>query len=186
MISTLSGEILDLGVDSCVLAVAGIGFQVAITPRHAMSLKIGEATSLFTRMVVREVDLSLFGFPEKQDRELFDLLCSVSGIGPKLAMTVLAGMEASSIRNAVNSQNEAAFRAISGVGPKTAKLIIISLAGKVGLGGVAANQNVLSALTQLGTSEAEARSVLDKLPKDLQDSELLKQALSELGKKRLI
>jgi len=186
MISTLSGDISDLGLDFCVLSVSGIGFHVALTPRHAMGLKVGQGAALFTRMVVREDDMSLFGFPDKQERELFDLLCSVNGIGPKLAMTVLAGMEANSIRSAVNSQNEAAFRAISGVGPKTAKLIIISLSGKVGVGGVAANQNVLNALTQLGTPEPEARAVLEKLPRDLQDSELLKQALSELGKKRLI
>lgn len=186
MISSLAGKVLELQLDSCVLDIAGVGFQIALTPRHAVSLKLGEQTQLFTRLVVREDDLSLFGFETQKDRQLFDLLCSVNGIGPKLAMTVLAGLDAQAISNAVNSQNEAAFRAISGIGPKTAKLIIISLAGKVGQSGSVANETVVSALTQLGTPEAEARAVLDKLPKDLSDSDLLKAALSELGKKRLV
>lgn len=186
MISTLSGTVQDVQLDGCVLEIAGVGFQVALSPRHAITLSVGSEASIFTRLVVREDDLSLFGFASSQDRQLFDLLCSVSGIGPKLAMTVLSGMDAQAIAHAVNTQNESAFRSISGVGPKTAKLIIISLAGKVGATLTSANQTVLSALTQLGTPENEARAVLEKLPKDLSDSDLLKAALSELGKKRLV
>lgn len=185
MISSLRGTVLDIQLDSCVLEIAGVGFQVSLSPRHAISLKAGDSVQLFTRLVVREDDLSLFGFETARDRRIFDLLCSVNGIGPKLAMTVLAGLDADAISNAINSSNEAAFRAISGVGPKTAKLIIISLAGKVGLPVSSANETVIAALTQLGTPETEARAVLEKLPKGLSDSDLLKNALSELGKKRL-
>lgn len=186
MISSLRGTVVELQLDSCVLDISGVGFHIALTPRHSISLKVGETSNVFTRLIVREDDLSLFGFESARDRQLFDLLCSVNGIGPKLAMTVLSGLDADAITNAVNSQNESAFRAISGVGPKTAKLIIISLAGKVGLSSTTANETVVAALTQLGTSEAEARAVLEKLPKGMSDSELLKTALSELGKKRLI
>lgn len=186
MISSLTGKVLDVEPSSVVIAVAGVGFSVSITPRHALKLVSGNEVTLETKLVVREDDLSLFGFESKQERELFELLCTVNGIGPKLAMTVLAGIEAEDIRKAVNSQNEAAFRAIAGVGPKTAKLIIISLAGKVGFATNSnTNSNVLGALIQLGTAEAEARKILEGLPKELSDAELLKQALAALGSQRL-
>ena len=92
MISTLSGTIASLGVDSCVIEVGGVGLHVHLTPRHILKLRAGDKTSIDTRLVVREDELSLFGFQSAQEREQFDLLCSVSGIGPKLAMTTLAGM----------------------------------------------------------------------------------------------
>ena len=118
MISTLSGTIASLGADSCVIEVGGVGLHVHLTPRHILKLRTGDKTSIDTRLVVREEELSLFGFQSAQEREQFDLLCSVSGIGPKLAMTTLAGMDAVGIANAVNNQDEAAFRAIPGIGPK--------------------------------------------------------------------
>lgn len=186
MISSLTGKVLDVSLDRVVLDVSGVGFGIVLTPRHALSIAVGQEVSVFTKLIVREDDLSLYGFESQSTREIFELLTSVNGVGPKLAMTVLSGLSSDEIRSAINSQNEQAFRAISGVGPKTAKLIIISLAGKVGLSaGSKLNENVLSALLQLGTSEAEARKVLDELPKDLSDSDLLKLALAELGTKRL-
>ena len=186
MISTLSGTVASLGLDYCVIEVGGVGLHVHLTPRHILKLKTGEKVSVATRLIVREDELSLFGVQSSQEREQFDLLCSVSGIGPKLAMTTLAGMDATGIANAVNSQDEAAFRAIPGIGPKTAKLILISLGGKVGLSAATpARERVLQALIQLGTEESQARRVLSEIDGSLSESEALRAALAQLGKGKL-
>lgn len=186
MISQLSGTVIELGLDRAVVLVGGVGFSVALTPKQALKLKVDQQVSIRTKLVVREDDLSLYGFESATDAEFFDLLCSVSGIGPKLAMTILGGLDAQGITNAVNAQDEAVFRAIPGVGPKTAKLLIISLGGKVGLSGSKPiNEKVLQALTQLGTDPAKAVKILEALPSDASEAELLKLALSELGKGKL-
>lgn len=186
MISTLSGTVASLGLDSCVIEVGGVGLHVHLTPRHILKLKPGDKVFVETRLIVREDELSLFGFQSSKEREQFDLLCSVSGIGPKLAMTTLAGMDATGIANAVNSQDEAAFRAIPGIGPKTAKLILISLGGKVGLSAATpATERVLQALIQLGTEESQARRVLSEIDRSLSESEALRAALAQLGKGKL-
>lgn len=186
MISTLSGTVATLGVDSCVIEVGGVGLQVQLTPRHILQLKVGQAARIETRLVVREDELSLFGFLSSQEREQFDLLCSVSGIGPKLAMTTLAGMDASGIADAVNNQDEAAFRAVPGIGPKTAKLILISLGGKVGPSAQnPTRERVLQALLQLGTEESQARKVLTEVDSSLNESDSLRAALALLGKAKL-
>ncbi|MFM1767200.1 MAG: hypothetical protein RIR81_581 [Actinomycetota bacterium] len=186
MIELLSGKVARLTTDSLTLMVGGVGFRVAITPRFSLKLKLGQDLEIVTRLVVREDDLSLFGFESSGEQESFDLLCSVSGIGPKLAMTVLSGMDSQQIANAVNSQDDAAFRSISGIGPKTAKLIVISLANKVGLSSASPRSQVLEALLQLGTDEARAREILTSLPQDLDNSAALKQALALLGKSKLV
>lgn len=186
MISQLSGTLYDLNLDRAVVMVGGIGFSVALTPRHSLKLSVGSEVNLRTKLVVREDDLSLYGFESDTDALYFDLLCAVSGIGPKLAMVILGGLDAANIANAVNTQNEAAFRAIPGVGPKTAKLLLISLGGKVGISSSAGvNETVLQALTQLGTDPMRAAKVLSELPADLSDADLLKQALSSLGRSKL-
>lgn len=185
MLSTISGTVASLAAHSVVVEVSGIGFEIAITPRHSLKLSEGSTTTLQTRLIVREDDLSLYGFQDAQERALFDLLCSVSGIGPKLALTVLAGMDAESLAQAVATGNEAAFRAISGIGPKTAKLILISLGGKVSGSSSPTQQRVVEALIQLGTDEARARDAVAKANGDT-EAELLKHALAQLtaGKMR--
>ena len=186
MIELLSGRVARLATDSLTLMVAGVGFRVAITPRFSLKLRLDQDLEIVTKLVVREDDLALFGFESQGEQESFDLLCSVSGIGPKLAMTVLSGMDAQQIANAVNAQDDSAFRAISGIGPKTAKLIVISLANKVGLSSSSPRSKVLEALLQLGTDEALARDILSQLTDDLDNSAALKQALALLGKSKLV
>ena len=185
MIELLSGKVVRLSTDSLTLMVGGVGFRVAITPRFSLKIRLQQDLELVTKLVVREDDLSLFGFENSSEQEAFDLLCSVSGIGPKLAMTVLSGMDAQQIANAVNSQDDAAFKAVSGIGPKTAKLIVISLANKVGLSSSSPHSKVLEALLQLGTDEVLARDILTQLPDDLDNSAALKAALALLGKSKL-
>ena len=92
MISLLNGTIVDLSLDRAVVMVGGVGFSVSLTHRHAIKLAVGQEISLQTKLVVREDDLSLYGFESQTDASYFDLLCSVSGIGPKLAMTILGDL----------------------------------------------------------------------------------------------
>jgi len=186
VISSLQGSISQLGVDRVTLVVSGVGFSIQVTSRHAAKLKVGQELLLQTKLVVREDDLSLFGFQDQEEAALFDQLCSVNGIGPKLAMTTLSGLPPELLVNAINSQDESAFRAVPGIGPKTAKLVLITLSGKVGLSrGVRLNENVLQAMLQLGGDEVTSRQLLATLDQSLSESELLKLALSELGRSKL-
>ncbi|BDQ00324.1 Holliday junction branch migration protein RuvA [Aquiluna sp. KACHI24] len=184
MISSLTGELISLSLDRAHLSVSGVGFEIAITPRHSLTLRSGEKTTLHTRLIVREDELSLYGFQSSSERELFDQLVSVNGIGPKLALGVLAGMPEDSLRSAIANQDEAAFRAISGIGPKTAKLIILQLSGKVTLGS-GKYPAVMQALTQLGTNEAKAQQIVSSLDAGMDDSKALKQALAKLSAGKL-
>ena len=185
MLSTISGKIIHLESHQVVIEVAGIGFEIAISPRLSVQLRLDQEVSLFTRLIVREDDLSLFGFSTPVEREQFDLLCSVSGIGPKLALTVLSGMDSNQLATAVSTGDEAAFRAISGIGPKTAKLILISLGGKVSAEADPVKSRVLQALVQLGTEESSARKAIDSVEASTSESELLRMALAALGSGKL-
>ena len=113
MISSLQGTVSHLGQDRLTLVVSGVGFSIQVTSRHAAKLSVGQEFLIQTKLVVREDDLSLFGFQTGQEAELFDLLCGVNGIGPKLAMTTLSGLTGELLVNAINSQDESAFRAIT-------------------------------------------------------------------------
>ncbi len=117
MISILSGQVLEVGAESAVIGVGGVGFEVVLAPKQLMNLSVGEQESFYTRMIVKEDDIALFGFQGRLEREQFDLLCSVSGIGPKLAMTVIAGLDAESFAAAISNQDEQVFRNIPGIGP---------------------------------------------------------------------
>ena len=186
MISSLHGTISHIQSDRVTLVVSGVGFSVALTSRHAQKLSVGQELTLATKLVVREDDLSLFGFQSQQELDLFDLLCGVNGIGPKLAMTTLSGLSAELLVNAVNNQDEGAFRSIAGIGPKTAKLVLISLSGKVGASSSPKlNENVLQAMLQLGGEEYASRELLSSLDQSLSESKLLKLALAQLGKAKL-
>lgn len=185
MISILSGKLIHSSLSKVVIDVSGVGFEVGITPRYSLKLSLGESVTLYTRMIVKEDDISLFGFESMGERELFDQLCSVSGIGPKLALTTLSGLTENSLRNAIADQDELVFKSIPGIGPKTAKLIILSLTGKVGLSVKSHYPNVLAALAQLGTDEKKASQIISELESGLSDSQALKLALSKLGTGKL-
>ena len=185
MISILTGKLIHTSLSKVVVDVSGVGFEVGITPRHSLKLSMGQPVTLFTRMIVKEDDIALFGFESMGERELFDQLCSVNGIGPKLALTTLSGLTEASLRNAIADQDELVFKAIPGIGPKTAKLIILSLTGKVGLSVKSHYPNVLAALSQLGTDEKRASQIVSGLEAGLSDSQALKLALAKLGSGKL-
>jgi len=131
MISSVRGIVLAVAGTTAVIEVGGVGLSVSLTPQHALSLRVGSEATVRTALIVREDDLSLFGFVDRDELAVFDLLRGVTGVGPKSAMGVLAAMSPAQIASAVATEDDAAFRKVSGIGPKTAKLIVVSLAGKM-------------------------------------------------------
>lgn len=202
MISSVRGVVLSVAGtsavnSSAVIEVGGIGLSVSITPQHALSLRVGSEASVRTALIVREDDLALFGFVDGDELAVFDLLRGVTGVGPKSALGVLAAMSPAQIAAAVGSEDDAAFRKVSGIGPKTAKLIIVSLAGKMqGIAlSVAAStpsapssvgDSVVNALVGLGWQERLAVQTVDEVLSDnpgatLTVPALLRLALAQLG-----
>lgn len=193
MIASLRGTVSALTQVSAVIDVAGVGYFVNITPNTSRGLVSGNQVQLFTAMIVREDAMTLFAFADFEEQELFELLRSVTGVGPKSALGILGEMTPSQIRTAVAVENDSAFKAVSGIGPKTAKLITVTLAGK--LKGVTISttssasrhetEAVVSALTGLGWSEKQATEAVQSAGQELDAAAgrdaLLKLALSRLS-----
>lgn len=129
MIASLRGQVLSRTGGDVVLEVGNIGYLVAVPDRLAASVQVGESLMLHTAMVVRDDHVALFGFDSPEELNIFDLLRSVSGVGPKSALAILGHLSIDDISDAVVSENDGAFRMVSGIGPKTAKLIVLSLQG---------------------------------------------------------
>ncbi len=131
MISSLRGTVLSASGGTAVIEVGGVGFSVQLTPDHVLSLRVGDEAFVFTSLIVREDALQLFGFADTDQLQVFELLNGVSGVGPKSAIGVLSVLAPDQIAEAVAADDDAPFRKVSGIGPKTAKLIVVSLAGKL-------------------------------------------------------
>lgn len=197
MISSVRGTVIAVTGTTAIIEVGGVGLAVSVTPQLGLSLRIGTEASLRTALIVREDDLALFGFQDADELAVFDLLRGVTGVGPKSAMGVLAAMSPGEISTAVATENDAAFRKVSGIGPKTAKLIVLSLAGKMlpftATAATAAttatpvSQSVLVALVGLGWSERVAEQAVDEAVAGASAAEvasmpaLLRVALTRLG-----
>src|ERR1700753_1796099 len=123
MISSLSGTAASAGDDSLVVVVGGVGFSVAVPSQIARSTPVGSEVHLHTHLVVREDALSLFGFETREELVVFTQLIGVTGVGPKSALGVLSSLTVPQIFDAVSNDDDAPFRRVSGIGPKTAKLI---------------------------------------------------------------
>ncbi|GGH35591.1 Holliday junction branch migration protein RuvA [Microbacterium album] len=136
MISSLRGTVLHVassagGADSVVVEVGGVGFSVAVPPDVARTARVGEELALHTTLIVREDALSLFGFASRDELEVFGTMLTVSGVGPKSALGVLSALTVDQIAAAVAEDDDKPFRRVSGIGPKTAKLIVVQLQGKL-------------------------------------------------------
>ena len=149
-----------------------MGLAVQVTPATALGVRIGEEALLVTTLIVREDSLTLYGFPSADELVVFELLVGVTGVGPKSALGVLAVLSPNQIAQAVAGDDDGAFRKVSGIGPKTAKLIVLSLTGK--LAATAASTptrqpaatsvaaSVQAALIGLGWTERVAAETVDE------------------------
>jgi holliday junction DNA helicase RuvA len=196
MISSVRGTVLAIAGPAVIIEVGGVGLAIQVTPEHAASLRIGSEASVRTALIVREDDLSLYGFVDADELTVFDALRGVTGVGPKSAMGVLAAMDPGQIAQAVSREDDAAFRKVSGIGPKTAKLIIVSLAGKLAIAprsstgakaSASVEDSVLTALVGLGWNERAASQALEEAVAGATPAEreavpaLLRLALTRLG-----
>ena len=197
MISSVRGLVRSALGSVAVIEVGGVGLAVQITPATAFSLRVGTEARLSTTLIVREDSLTLYGFPSADELEVFELLVGVTGVGPKSALGVLAVLSPGQIAQAVSSEDDGAFRKVSGIGPKTAKLIVLSLAGKVFVTATAAvsarpaptsaSANVQAALIGLGWSDKVAAQAVDETlaetlePEQIGVAALLRLVLARLG-----
>ena len=190
MIASLTGLVLTSSNGQIVIDVQGVGYLVHSTAQTVGSISQGDRVSFHTSLVVREDAWTLFGFRDKQELEVFELLRSVNGVGPKSALSILNQLSVEQIAQAVSEESDESFRAVSGIGSKTAKLITLTLAGKlVAKGSKSASssthESAVSALVGLGWSERQSRDVLQQVgTKDMSDKQLLKAALQVLSKAR--
>lgn len=203
MISSLHGTVLSTGVpasgaDHVVIDVGGVGFFIYVPGDVAHTAQVGEKLRLYTNLIVREDALTLYGFAEPLELEVFSQLLSVTGVGPKSALGVLGHLTVDQIAAAVADDDDAPFRRVSGIGPKTAKLIVVQLAGKLqppaaaavgraAPAGDAVVVQVTAALVGLGWSEKVAIEAATETASAASDADrssvpaLLRQALAALG-----
>ena len=194
MISSISGSVKSASINSLVVEVGGVGLLLQVPIRIAAKMQVGERVSFHTYLIVREDALTLYGFTEIVDRDFFELLLSVTGIGPKVAQSILANSDAVSIANAIITSNLKSLEAVPGLGKKGAQRLVLELkdkaaafaSGKSGSDLTISNQ-VENALQGLGYSNKEAISMVNQVMKDekiegLSVGQVLKLALKSGGK----
>jgi holliday junction DNA helicase RuvA len=189
VIASLTGEVLSSSNGQVVLDVSGVGYLIHSTPSVVGSVGTGKSVRFFTSLVVREDALTLFGFLDADQLEVFELLRSVNGVGPKSALAILGELSVDQIAQAVSSEADQVFKAVSGIGVKTAKLIVLTLAGKMAGGPVGnlspSSEIAVAGLIGLGWSERQSREAVASVASpDRTDKELLKAALQILSKAR--
>lgn len=203
MISFLSGTVAHVGLSSGVIDVGGVGMSFAATPQTLASLRLGETGTVHTLMVVREDSLTLYGFASPEEREVFEVLLGVAGVGPRLALAVLAVHSPEAVRVAAHSEDARAFTKVPGIGPKVGARLVLELKGKLvplgtpgdhapssaSSGGAAAwKPQVVEAMTSLGWSEKDASTSIERALEDQPDlaeagsvPEILRATLRWLG-----
>ncbi|MDZ4764897.1 MAG: Holliday junction branch migration protein RuvA [Chloroflexota bacterium] len=174
MIASIQGSVVLVATDYLVIATYGVGYKVFVA-HGAFAAGMGDDIFAHTSMIVREDSLTLYGFPTPADRDLFELLISVSGIGPKTGLAILSTLTIDHLRNAVASGQPEVLTRVPGIGKKTAEKMILDLRDKLkgadgligaGTGFEDYNRDVIDALIGLGYSITEAQTALSALPKD--------------------
>lgn len=191
MIGHLKGTLLETEDRSIILSVQGVGYRIFCLPETLLRLsrKEGECLSFWTYLAVRENALDLYGFEDKQEKNFFELLLTVSGIGPRSALSVLSVSSVVSLSSAVRSGDITYLTKVSGIGRKTAEKIVIELKDKLGLG-YAGEQSeledeslVIEALKSLGYAQGDIREALKGVSDEVVGtSNRIKAALKYLGK----
>lgn len=205
MIASVSGTAVHVGLDHAVVEVGGVGLLVRTTPGTAAAMRVGAPARLFTSLVVREDSLTLYGFGSVDERELFEVVQTVSGVGPRLALAMLAVHPPGALRGALATGDVPALTKVPGIGKKGAERLVLELRDKIGAlpgeagapGGAAAGgavrppgaawrEQVREALVGLGWSAKQADDALGRIADDLGPNppvaEALRAALRELGR----
>lgn len=183
MIAFLKGKILEKGLTYLVVENGGFGYKVFVTP-DAMAKSLGEEVQFFTYHKVSEDGQALFGLPDFATLQFFEMLITVSGVGPKVALAILSSAKVDAVKDAIARQDAGIFTRISGVGTKTAEKIIVELKNKISADSkqYTASSEVFDALLALGYLQKEVREVVQKIDSSLPQDQQLKQALKLLAK----
>ena len=205
MIASVRGPVLTITLDHAVIDVGGVGLAVRTTPGTLAGLTRGQEATLATTLVVREDSLTLFGFATAEARGLFELVQSVTGVGPKIALALLAVLDPDDLRRALAAGDTAALTRAPGIGKKGAERLVLELKDKVGLlpttgaaaapgpaGGVPWRDQLVEALGGLGFPARQAGETVDAIAADTDDpavaagdvARLLRRALATLGRSR--
>lgn len=192
MIAFLTGRVAGRSAGNAIIEVGGVGFRLFMTTRSLASLPAtGDEVTVDTYLHVREGEMTLYGFENDAEREAFEALLGVNGVGPKVALATLSALSPSDLAQAVGSEDVALVSSVPGVGKKTAQRIILDLADRLGVeSGSAAGgsptagaglSEAREALASMGFSAAEAGAALKGAPAGANASDLLKYALQRLG-----
>ena len=193
MIGRLTGTLLEKLPPQVLLDVGGVGYEIDVPMSSFYNLPaVGERVTLVTHFVVREDAQQLYGFLSLKERVAFRELIRISGVGPKLALSVLSGMSADELAQCIVMQDAALLTRVPGIGKKTAERLLLELKGRLAdalpqVGGVSVSAGVthdaLGALLALGYSDKEALPALKQLPEGLSLEESIRQALKLLARK---
>lgn len=195
MIAQLSGTVASVGLDSIVVIVSGVGFDVKVVPTYAQQVRVGDEVTVATSLIVREDSLTLMGFETADQRDVFTILQTVSGIGPRIALGALGVLSPDDLRRAVRDHDLSTLGKIPGVGKKSAQRMVLELGeklgqpahlGKEGTGATlamgAVEEDVVAALVSMGWKQSQAQATIDTLGgQGLGASDLLRAALLKLG-----
>lgn len=186
MIARLQGNIIEKTANWIILNVQGVGYRVFC---DASQLVIEQSVILFVHHHIRETEQALYGFKTMLDLQLFELLITVNGVGPKAAMAIMSSSSPDRIVSAISKSDVSLFKSVSGIGQKVAAKIIVELKNKVGgvgeidLGGLDSSSELVEALESLGYKKPEIAAVLRQMPSELSNTqEQLSWALKEMGK----
>ena len=192
MVYYLEGKVKVKNPNFLVLLVAGVGYKVSVSPAVISAAKVGVDLSLYIHQHVREDTLDLYGFLEESELGFFEMLLSISGVGPRSALSIIALGNIADIKQSIMSKDVSLITRAAGIGRKTAERIIIELKSKIGelpaSGGndldlVDSNQDIFAALSSLGYSRSEIIGVVRKIPTDIKDNdERVKWAIRNVGK----
>jgi len=190
MIGHIAGTVFSVGATHCIVTVNGLGYKVAALKDVLLAIKPDERISLWTHLVVREDAQDLYGFRSEEELRFFELLLTVSGIGPRSALAILDIASIETLRSAIAEGREEYLTNVSGIGKKTAGKIVLELRDKVGLareggaGALKGDEEVLEAMRALGYTSAEGRDALRKVPREIErGTDRLREALKILGTK---
>ncbi len=194
MIGSLRGTVLERNTDGAVLLeVAGVGYLVSVSTRVLAELEPGTSVFLHVHHHIRDDAQTLFGFTSRDERRTFQILIKTNGVGPALAMAILATHPPAALFDVVASNDVAALTLVPGVGKKTAERLVVELRDRLSVpmldgagadGASSAVADVRDALASLGYGTDEIRDVLRELPADADSATLLRDALTSLGARR--
>ena len=193
MIARLTGTVLDLGADSLVVDVGGVGYLVHAPVSVIAATSVGSDITLHTHLVVREDSMTLYGFLDAHEGRLFQTLTSVSGVGPKVGLALLSIMDADELSFAIASGNAASLARATGVGQKLAARVVVELKDKMTSAAAPAttpgveSEEIVGALMALGYSQAEATDAVARadFPEDAAIEEKVRLALAYFAKARI-